>query len=188
MSRPRLIILHGPVAAGKFTIGQELAALTGLRFFHNHLTVDLLLAVFPFGHPAFVRQREAIWLDVMGEAAGAGTSLIFTFTPERTVSPEFPATLARHVAEKGGTVTFVEVRCTEAEIERRLGETSRGQFQKLTSLSDYRSLKAAGAFDYPAIPSACSVDSAKLTAREAAQWIAAELRLAATKTPDNAPH
>jgi hypothetical protein len=181
MQPPRIIFIYGPVASGKFTIGKELAALSGIRLFHNHLTVDLLLSVFPFGHPAFVRLREAVWLEVMGEAIGSGVSLIFTFTPERTVSPDFPTMLVRRVAQQGGTIAFVEVRCPNEEIERRLALSSRGQFQKLTSLPDYRSLKAAGAFEYPLIRPECVVESGKLTPSEAARFIVTQLELSDAK-------
>ena len=37
---PNLVVLFGPPASGKVAIGDELATLTGCRFFHNHLTVD----------------------------------------------------------------------------------------------------------------------------------------------------
>ncbi len=36
----RLVILFGPPAVGKMTVGYELEKLTGLRLFHNHMTVD----------------------------------------------------------------------------------------------------------------------------------------------------
>jgi hypothetical protein len=34
-----LVFLYGPPAAGKFTVGRELAAITGFGLFHNHLTL-----------------------------------------------------------------------------------------------------------------------------------------------------
>jgi len=78
----RLVFLHGPAASGKLTVAKELAALTGLSLFHNHLVVDALLAVFPFGSPGFVELRERMWLDVFAAAAAENRSLIFTFHPE----------------------------------------------------------------------------------------------------------
>ncbi len=40
-----------------------------MRLFHNHLTVDLVAALFDFGSEPFVRLRESIWLDAFREAA-----------------------------------------------------------------------------------------------------------------------
>jgi shikimate kinase len=54
----KLVFLHGPAASGKLTIGRELAALTGLPLFHNHLVVDAVASVFPFGSQRFVKLRE----------------------------------------------------------------------------------------------------------------------------------
>ena len=38
----KLVILYGPPGVGKLTVGRELAARTGFKLFHNHLTVDLV--------------------------------------------------------------------------------------------------------------------------------------------------
>jgi cytidylate kinase len=91
----RLVFLHGPVASGKLTIGRLLAERTGYALFHNHLIVDAVGAVFPFGSEAFVRLRERFWLETMAEAAAARRSLIFTFAPEPTVGPASPTAPGR---------------------------------------------------------------------------------------------
>lgn len=177
MPKPILVFLHGPVASGKLTVARELAATTGLPLFHNHLTVDLLLALFPFGDPSFIRLRETIWLDTMAEAIARGTSLIFTFAPEKTVASDFPQKLARRIAAAGGEVAFVGLRCAEDEIERRLTTASRREHRKLTSLADYRALRSAGAFDYPPIESELIVDTGKVAPPEATRIIADALEL-----------
>ena len=41
-----LVILFGPQAVGKMTVGEELQKLTGLKLFHNHMTIDLVLKLF----------------------------------------------------------------------------------------------------------------------------------------------
>jgi hypothetical protein len=37
-----LVILTGPQAVGKMTVGQQLETLTDLTLFHNHMTIDLV--------------------------------------------------------------------------------------------------------------------------------------------------
>ena len=49
-----LLFIYGPAAVGKLTVGRELAKLTGFRHFHNHLTVDAVMAVFDFGSESFI--------------------------------------------------------------------------------------------------------------------------------------
>jgi hypothetical protein len=171
------VFIHGPVASGKLTIARELSGMTGLPLFHNHLAVDLLLPLFPFGSPRFVEHRERLWLSLIGDAAAAGTSLLFTFNPERTVSPEFPGALAARAATAGARVSFVELVCAEAEIERRIGAASRRDFRKITSLDQYRALKRDGAFDYPPIESELRLDTSSATPAESALRIAVGLGL-----------
>jgi chloramphenicol 3-O-phosphotransferase len=136
-----LVFIHGPAAAGKLTIARELATLSGLRLFHNHLVVDALLAVFPFGSDAFVRLREQMWLDVFTDAARQDLSLIFTFTPEPTVSTDFPEEVERLVETHDGRVHFVQLVCPEEEIERRIEDDSRAEFRKLRSLETWREIR-----------------------------------------------
>lgn len=145
-ARASLVVIYGPPASGKLTIAQELSRLTKFKVFHNHLTVDLLLSVFEFGSPAFVALREQIWLSVILEACATNAGLIFTFTPERTVSDGFLNRLIDQATAHGADVRVVEVVCSEQEIERRLANSSRKQFGKLNSVEQYRNLKADGAF------------------------------------------
>ena len=45
----KLVLLTGPQAVGKMTVGQELAKITGLKLFHNHMTIDLVSNFFSYG-------------------------------------------------------------------------------------------------------------------------------------------
>ena len=51
----KLIILFGPPAVGKMTVGQELSKITGYKLLHNHMTIDLVTEFFDFGTPQFER-------------------------------------------------------------------------------------------------------------------------------------
>ena len=75
-----LVFIVGPPAVGKMTVGHELAQRTGLRLFHNHHTIDLVLPFFEFGTPPFSRLvgefRRRIFEEV---AASELPGLIFTY-------------------------------------------------------------------------------------------------------------
>ena len=98
----KLIFLHGAPAVGKLTVARELATLTDARLFHNHLTVDLVSSLFPFGSEPFILLREQIWLAAFAEAARNNVSLIFTFNPERTVRERFVQDAINVVENAGG--------------------------------------------------------------------------------------
>jgi len=167
-----LVFVHGPAAVGKLTVARALAELTGFALFHNHLTVDALTAVFPFGSEPFVTLREQTWLSVFGEAARSGTSLIFTFTPENTVRPSFVAAVRERVESAGGAVRFVRLTCAPDELERRVESESRRAHGKLRSREQLRELTRAGAFDHPALPdSGLVIDTGRTPPAEAAATI-----------------
>ena len=50
-----LVIIFGPPVVGKMTVGLELERLTGFCLFHNHMTVDPVVRLFPFESPAYRR-------------------------------------------------------------------------------------------------------------------------------------
>ena len=155
-----VVFIHGPFAAGKHTVGMQLSSLLGIPLFHNHLAVDTALTLFPFGTPRFRRVRAAIWLACFAEAALAGRSFIFTFSPESTVEPSLIDQMVHPVTERGGSVFFVELRCSRDTILRRLSNESRAKFGKLTDPATYRTLEAQDAFAFPSLPeSMASIDT-----------------------------
>jgi chloramphenicol 3-O-phosphotransferase len=167
-----LIFIHGPAAAGKLTVARELRKITGLPVFHNQLVVDALTPVFEFGSPQFVRLREATWLAVFQEAARAGTSLIFTFVPERTVTGSFVREAVNVVHAEGGRVLFVELTCPLSVQEDRVEAESRAEFGKIRSARLLRELKESGAFEVGALPdSGLTIDTSKVEPHEAARTI-----------------
>ena len=75
----KLVIILGPPAVGKMTVGIELARITGLRLFHNHLSLELVNRYFDFGSLAFERLDKAIRFAVFQEVAQSDLAgLIFT--------------------------------------------------------------------------------------------------------------
>lgn len=139
----RLLFIYGPPASGKLTIGRMVANRTGLALFHNHLIVDAVAAVFAFGSEQFVQLRERFWLDTISAAARAGRSIIFTFAPEPTVAPDFPARLYQAVEHAGGEVLSVALAVEDADQEKRLIAADRAMFGKLQSLDLLRELRPA---------------------------------------------
>ena len=171
----KLVFLHGAPAVGKLTVARELAALTGFRLFHNHLTVDLVSSLFPFGSEPFVLLREQVWLAAFAEAARNNVSLIFTFNPERTVRESFVQDTIEVVEGAGGKVVFVELTCAEGVLEDRLEDASRKEFGKLASVEQYRSLKDAGAFKFPKLPNDLSLDTTNRLPGDSARLINAHI-------------
>jgi hypothetical protein len=174
----KLIFLYGPAAAGKLTVARVLAARTGFALFHNHLIVDAVGALFPFGSEPFVRLRERFWIEAMGEAVDQGISTIFTFAPEPSVAPDFPDRLRAIIAAKGGEPVFVRLTLSANQQERRIDHARRGEFNKLRSLDLLRSLRDQFDRSFAAMPEpAISIDTTDTPPETAARRIAEELGL-----------
>ena len=169
----RLLFIYGAPASGKLTIGRMLADRTGMALFHNHLIVDAVAAVFPFGSEQFVRLREQFWLDTISAAAHAGQSLIFTFAPEPTVSRDFPARLYKAVEHAGGEILSVALDVKDADQEQRLIAADRAMFGKLRSLDLLRELRPDMTACMTAMPpAALRIDTSRSSPDEAAEAIA----------------
>ncbi len=119
---PMLVMLVGPPAVGKMTVGHELATRTGLRLFHNHHTIDLVLRFFDFGTPAFQRLVGEFRRRMFDEvAASTLPGMIFTYVWAFDHAAD-AAAVESYVAPfraRGGRVVFVELEATQSERLRR---------------------------------------------------------------------
>ncbi len=116
------VVIFGPPAVGKMTVGYELAQRTGFKLFHNHMTVELVLNFFPFGHPQFGRLvnefRRRIFEAV---AASELPGLMFTYVWALD-DPADQAYMDAYVAifrQQGWDVYFVELEAAHAERLKR---------------------------------------------------------------------
>ena len=58
----KLLFMIGVAAVGKMTVGQELMKITGLRLFHNHMTIEPVLEIFgEYNGKAINRLRSVIF-------------------------------------------------------------------------------------------------------------------------------
>lgn len=75
-----LVVIFGPPAVGKMTVGRELSRLTGFPLFHNHMTLEAVAPVFGWGTPQFHRLVGEFRRRVIEEAVGSDLpGLIFTY-------------------------------------------------------------------------------------------------------------
>jgi hypothetical protein len=117
-----LVFIVGPPAVGKMTVGHELAARTGMRLFHNHQTIDLVLPYFEFGTPPFRRLVHEFRRRIFEEVAESDLpGLIFTFVwafddPRDAAVVEEYAEIFR---QRGAPALFVELQASQEERLRR---------------------------------------------------------------------
>jgi hypothetical protein len=128
----KLIILYGPPAAGKLTVGSEIARRTGFKLFHNHMTIDCVKSVFDFGSPVFWRVVGDLRVGMIAEAARNNIDLIHTFCYEFGADDEHFGKLIGAAEDNGGDAHLVLLRCDEDERRKRIANESRVKIGKLT--------------------------------------------------------
>lgn len=180
--------LYGPPAAGKLTIAEKVRDFTGFRLFHNHLTVNAIREIFDFGSPPFLELLHRIRLDVFATAMRAGVSIIFTNncawggTDGRSRFEAFADEAAQVVESGGGVPLFVRVTAPLHVLESRLGNESRRAHGKLLDVVRLRELVAG--MDEPRAGAAdLTIDTAEVTADEAAREIAASAASTRARIP-----
>lgn len=160
----KLVIVFGPPAVGKMTVGMELERLTGLRLFHNHMTIDLVLRFFPWGHPSFHRLVHEFRARMFEEVAASDLpGLVFTYVwaLDQEGDRAFVDRLCETFAARGAEVCFVELeaardeRLRRNETELRLAEkpskrdVDASRRRLLEADAQYRLNTGAGEFPYP---------------------------------------
>ncbi|MGH3445791.1 MAG: AAA family ATPase [Nocardioidaceae bacterium] len=112
-----LVVVFGPPAVGKMTVGAELARLTGFKLFHNHMTVEPVLDIFPFGSEPFGRLVDEFRRRVIEEAVAADLpGLVFTIVwgLELESDRDLVSSYVDIVESGGGQAGFVEL-CASRE-------------------------------------------------------------------------
>lgn len=120
----KLVLICGSCAVGKMSVGQALMEQTGLRLFHNHMTIEPVIEIFGyFDSKVIARLREVIFEEF---AASSNEGLIFTYVWAFDQPSDWD--YIRHVTElfesKGAEIYCVElVAPQEIRLKRNEGES-----------------------------------------------------------------
>ena len=136
----KFIFIYGPPAAGKLTVARELAALTGYKVFHNHLSIDAIEPIFEFGSASFGRLVDLIRTETAAEAARENVDLIYTFCYAKDLDDAHVERMIRVVEDNCGEVCFVLLVCERDELEKRIFGESRKEFGKVRNLETLNAL------------------------------------------------
>lgn len=115
----KLIILFGPQAVGKMTVGQSLAAKTGFKLFHNHMSIDLVSTFFDYGTSAGQRLVQVIRQEIFEEVSQSDLDgLIFTYVWAFDLQSDWDyiEKISNLFRSRGADIYLVEL---EAELEER---------------------------------------------------------------------
>lgn len=115
----KFVLIFGPQAVGKMTVGQELAKITGLKLFHNHMTIELLEPFFGFS-PEMWRLANLFRKEIFEAVAKSDLKgLIFTYVWafDQQEDWDYVDKICDIFESRGAQVYFVEL---EAGLDERL--------------------------------------------------------------------
>lgn len=109
----KLVIIMGPQAVGKMTVGQELAAITGLKLLHNHMTIELVNNFFDVFDSDEGRRLNALFRREIIEAVANSDlpGLIYTcvFEYDTPARYEYIRSIIDLFASRGAATCIVEL-------------------------------------------------------------------------------
>ena len=116
----KFVMLIGPQAVGKMTVGQELEKITGLKLFHNHMTIELVTPFFSYGTEQGRKLVNSFRMQIFEEVAKSDLEgLIFTWIWRFDLKEEeeYYNTITDIFRKQGAEVYLVEL---EADLEERI--------------------------------------------------------------------
>src|SRR3990167_6208360 len=108
----KCVIIIGPEAVGKMTVGRAIAEKTGYKLLHNHMTIDFILNFFEFKSTSFQRLDSLFRFSLMKEVADSDLpGFIFTFIWgfNRSDNWEYIQKIEDIFSAKGHEVVFLEL-------------------------------------------------------------------------------
>jgi hypothetical protein len=116
----KLVIIFGPQAVGKMTVGHELEKVSDLKLFHNHMTIELVQPFFNYGTAEGKRLVKLFRNEIFKAVADSNQEgLIFTmiWSFNEQGDWDYIKEISDIFSNKGGEICFVEL---EADVGVRV--------------------------------------------------------------------
>lgn len=119
----KLVFIFGNAAVGKMTVGQELAKITDLKLFHNHMTIEPVLEIFgDFNVSAIIRLRQVIF-EEFAKTDNYGMIFTFMWALDSIEDREYVSAVKKIFEPYGTEFYHVELVCDlNTRLERNITE------------------------------------------------------------------
>ena len=105
----KLVLLFGNGAVGKMSVGQALMEQTGLRLFHNHVTIEPVIEVFGYYNGEAVGKLRDVFFREFVKTDLPGMIFTFMWAFDQQADWDYVARIADLFAQHGGQVYYVEL-------------------------------------------------------------------------------
>lgn len=114
------VLIFGPSAVGKMTVGKALAEKTGYKLFHNHVSLELANRFFDFGTDSFRKIDRLVRFgvfEIVAESDLEGFIFTFCWALDMPREAEYVDRIVNIFKAGGAQIQYVEL---EAEQDVRL--------------------------------------------------------------------
>lgn len=177
----KLVFIIGNGAVGKMTVGQELMKRTGLRLFHNHMTIEPVIELFGGYNGAAVNRLREVVFEEFAKTDNYGLIFTYVWAFSEQADWDYIAGLKKLFEDHGAQVDFVELvapleeRLRRNQTENRLKEkpskrnTAFSAQLVMHAEEKYRCVSKEGEFPYERY---LRLDNTNLSPEETAEKIA----------------
>ena len=134
----KLVFLIGNGAVGKMTVGQELMKLTGLRLFHNHMTIEPVIEVFGYYNGTVVSKMRQIIFEEFAKSDNYGMIFTYMWAFDQQSDWDSVERVTNIFKEQGAVVYYVELVASQ-EVPLKRNETE----NRLKNKASKRDLEAS---------------------------------------------
>ena len=116
----KLIVIFGPQAVGKMTVGHELEKITNLKLFHNHMPIELVSPFFSYSTEIGKKLVKLFRKEIFKEVVSSNLEgLIFTYLWyfDSKEDWNYLESLTNIFKDRGAEIFYVEL---EADTEERI--------------------------------------------------------------------
>ncbi len=176
----KLVLIFGPGAVGKMTVGQELSKSTELKLFHNHMTIEPVIELFgQYNGEVTERLRDVIFSE-FAKTNNAGLIFTFIWAFDQEADWAYVKKIFDIYDSVGADVYFVELNAPESiRLERNISENRLAEKASKRDLETstkrmldldkrYRCVSREGEITYP---NYMRIDNSYLDASTVAQMI-----------------
>ena len=145
----RLLFIFGAHAAGKMTVGQQVARLTPMKLFHNHMTIEPVIELFGAYNGAVTERLRQVIFEEFAKTDNYGLIFTFIWAFDVPYDTDYVRRLTKLYQDAGARVDYVEliapqeVRLVRNRTENRLKEKAS---KRDVALSERRMLDAEGKY------------------------------------------
>lgn len=184
----KFVLLFGPQAVGKMTVGQELSRITDLKLFHNHMTIELLEPIYGFSSEMWRLStlfREEIFKS-FSKSDKYGMIFTYVWAFNQIEDWENVEKMCNIFGSQGADIYFVEL---EADVDERLKRNKsphrleykptkrnieQSEYNLLSTMKNYRLNSKEGEINKE---NYLRINNTNLSAEEVANMIKKEFRL-----------